>query len=330
MRVSHLLFVLLMGTWLGPVGSLVAAGTSRVSGRGTYFVMPDTPAEFEFDETHVQCKVPPAVLPDGTQMEMVMNSTSIDSVTIDRKTKRAIILGSNMSSVTTLRFPDGSAATLIESVPFMVDAKDNDDNQGTGNDFFGLKVDYDPNASGANGLNQYKLFGATATNPTTDFSGVLVSGDIEVLDLEQAQFFFAVNSGGGNTSDRVNLNGAGSFGIGFVKGSGTFTRLTPTGSPPFPLVNFGTWRATRFLSFAETPGSPYGQVISGILSMEVELRPMGSTPFPATMEVICNAAGGALLTGEDEGVKLTLSDGTTFGPIGQGQTIFGPGNLEDN
>jgi hypothetical protein len=263
-------------------------------------------------------------------MEMVMISTSIDSVTIDRKTHRAIILGSNMSSVTTLRFTDGSSVTLTESVPFMVDAKDNDDTQGAGNDFFGLKVDYDPNAPAPNGQNQYKLFGASATSPSTDFSGLLIQGDIEVNTQTVAQFFFAVNSGGGNTTDRINLNGSGSFGVGFVNGSGTFTRLNPTGTPPFPLVSSGTWRATKILSFSETPGSPYGQVISGILSMEVELRPIGNTPSTATMEVICNSAGAALLTGEDEGVRLTMSDGTTFGPIGQGQTIFSPGNPEDN
>jgi hypothetical protein len=149
-------------------------------------------------------------------------------------------------------------------------------------------------------------------------------------DEGDAQFFFAVNSGGGNTADRINLNGAGTFGIGFVRGGGTFTRLTPTETPPFPIVYSGSWRATEFLSFSETPGSPYGQVISGILTMQVELRPTGLAPIAATMEVVCNTAAGGLFTGEDEGVKLTLSDGTTFGPIGQGQTIISPGRLADN
>jgi hypothetical protein len=53
-------------------------------------------------------------------------------------------------------------------------------------------------------------------------------------DEGETQFFFVVNSGDGNTADRVNLAGAGTFGIGFVRGGGTFQRFTPTGTPPFP------------------------------------------------------------------------------------------------
>ena len=145
-----------------------------------------------------------------------------------------------------------------------------------------------------------------------------------------AQFFFAVTSGDGNTSDRIGLLGAGTFGIGFVKGGGTFQRSTPSVTPPNTLVNWGTWKATRFLSFTETPGSPFGQVIAGILTMEVELRPLGQPRVAATMEVVCNLAAGALFTGEDEGVTLTLNNGTTFGPIGQGATTFPAGHGEDN
>jgi hypothetical protein len=144
-----------------------------------------------------------------------------------------------------------------------------------------------------------------------------------------AQFFFAVTSGDGNTSDRIGLLGAGTFGIGFVKGSGTFQRSTPTVTPPNTLVNWGTWKATRFLSFTETPGSPFGQVIAGILTMEVELRPLGQPRVAATMQVVCNSPGGGLFTGKDEGITLTLSDGTTFAPIGQGQTIINPGRFQE-
>ncbi len=145
-----------------------------------------------------------------------------------------------------------------------------------------------------------------------------------------AQFFFAVNNGSTTTADRINLNGAGSFGIGFVKAGGTFQRSIPTATPPSTLVNWGTWRATRFLSFTEIPGSPFGQVIAGVLTMEVELRPLGQPRAAATMEVVCNSPGGGLFTGKDEGVTLSLRDGTTFAPIGQGQTIINPGSLANN
>jgi hypothetical protein len=331
MRFSHLLYVLLMVAWLGPVSSVVAQSNSRASGRGSYFVLPDTIAVFEFDENHVQCKVPRTVLPDGTDFFMLMISTDIESMTIDPAAKTVVMTGKTMTSLTQLRFPDGSSATLAESVPFVVNAKDNHDKPGAGSDSFSLSVNYNPDEPGPNGLNQYKVFKAAPDNPVTTFGGELVAGAITVPQSKgQAQFFFAVNSGGGNTADRINLNGAGDFGVGVVSGGGTFTRLTPTGTTPFPIVSSGTWRATRFLSFSETPGSPYGQIISGILTMEVELRPLGKVPVTATMAVICNSPGGGLFTGEDEGVKLTLSDGTAFVPMGQGQTIFGPGILEDN
>jgi hypothetical protein len=166
---------------------------------------------------------------------------------------------------------------------------------------------------------------------------VLMPGPISLnkaaadADDQPRYYFVVVNKGGdANPNERIVLTGAGNFGIGQVMGGGSFTRYTQTETPPFPILSSGTWRPTGFLSFSETPGSPYGQTISGILSMEVEMRPVGNTPFAATMEVICNVPQKALFTGEDEGVKLTLSDGTTFGPIGQGQTIFGPGILEDD
>jgi hypothetical protein len=331
MRFLQFFFALLVGAWLGPVGSVAAQSNSGASGRGSYFVLPDTIAVFEFDQSHVQCKVPRTVLADGTEFFMLMVSTDIESVTIDSAGKTIVMTGKTMTSLTQLNFPDGSSATLAESVPFVVKAKDNHDTTGAGNDSFSLSVNYNPDEPGPNGLNQYKVFKASAANPVTTFGGDLVAGAINLPQNKgQAQFFFAVNSGGGNTADRINLNGAGDFGVGMVTGGGTFTRVTPTGTAPFPIVSSGTWRATRFVSFTETPGSPYGQIISGILTIEVELRPRGDVPVAATMAVICNSPGGGLLTGEDEGVKLTLTDGTTFVPIGQGQTILGPGILEDN
>jgi hypothetical protein len=327
----QVLFVLLLGAWLGPVGSVAAQSNSGASGRGSYFVLPDIIAVFEFDGSHVQCQVPRTVLSDGTEFYMLMISTDIESVTVDPAGKAVVMTGSTMTSLTQLRFPDGSSATLAESVPFVVNAKDNHDTSSAGSDSFSLSVNYNPNEPGPNGLNQYQVFKASPANPVTTFGGDLVAGAINLpQDKGQAQFVFAVTSGGGNTADAISLSGAGDFGVGIVNGGGTFTRMTPTGTAPFPIVSSGTWKATKFVSFSETPGSPYGQAISGILTIEVELKPFGKVPVAATMAVICNSTGGALLTGEDQGVKLTLNDGTTFVPIGQGQTILSPGILENN
>jgi hypothetical protein len=106
---------------------------------------------------------------------MFMDSTSINSVAITGNT--AVITG-QMTSIVRLHPPGGgNPVTLSESVPFTVNAQDNG---GVSKDFFGLTVTYNPNAPGPGGLNQYKFFGATPANPTTTFSGVLLTGNITV------------------------------------------------------------------------------------------------------------------------------------------------------
>ncbi len=171
MRFSRSIYVLLLGAWLGPVGCLAAQ--NHASGGGTYSPVDGILSEFQFNEAHVQCKIAHAVMPNGTVLQMFMASTSIDSVTIDSAAKSAVISGT-MTSLVRLRFSDGSSITLSESVPFVVHAQDNG-TPGSGSDFFGLTVVYDPNAPKHGGLNQAALFGSPAT-----FSGVLLSGNIVV------------------------------------------------------------------------------------------------------------------------------------------------------
>jgi hypothetical protein len=175
MRLLQCHLVLLLVTWLGPVTSLAAQSGSHAHGGGTYsptgtgFL-----SEFQFNEAHVQCKIAHGVLPDGTAIQMFMDSTSINSVSVTGNT--AVITG-QMTSVVRLHPPGGGTVTLSESVPFNLNAQDNG---GVGKDFFGLTVTYNPNAPGPGGLNQYKFFGATPANPTTTFSGVLLTGNITV------------------------------------------------------------------------------------------------------------------------------------------------------
>lgn len=143
-----------------------AAG-SHASGGGTYHIEPEIRTEFQFSETHVQCKIGHAVLPDGTIFQMLMFSTSIDSVTIDSAAKTVLIMG-EMTSIVNLRFTDGTTAHLTETVPFLAYAKDN----GTpGADFFSLTVDYIDTLD----LDQFDLFGSPAT-----FSGILETGNVTV------------------------------------------------------------------------------------------------------------------------------------------------------
>ena len=147
----------------------VQAASSSAGGGGTYHIEPNIRTEFQFSETHVQCKIGHAVLPDGTVFQMLMFSTSIDSVGINSAAKTVLITG-EMTSIVNLRFTDGTTAHLTENVPFLVYAKDNG-TPGAGGDFFSLTVDYTDTPD----LDQFDLFGSPAT-----FSGTLETGDVTV------------------------------------------------------------------------------------------------------------------------------------------------------
>ena len=100
---------------------------------------------------------------------MLMFSKSIDSVSIDTASKTAASDGT-MVSIVRLRFVDGTAATLTETVPYHAFAQDNG-TPGAGVDFFSLTVVYIDTP----GLDQFDLFGSPAT-----FAGTLVTGNVTV------------------------------------------------------------------------------------------------------------------------------------------------------
>ena len=93
----------------------VQATNSRASRGGTYFVEPGVRSEFQFSQSHVQCKIGHAVLSDGAVLQMRMFSTSVDSVTIDSAARTVPITGT-MFSIVQLRFTNGTSATLTETV----------------------------------------------------------------------------------------------------------------------------------------------------------------------------------------------------------------------
>jgi hypothetical protein len=145
------------------------ATNGHASGGGTYHIEPSIRTEFQFSETHVQCKIGHAVLPNGTVFQMLMFSTSIDSVAINSATKTVLIMG-EMTSIVNLRFTDGTTAHLTETVPFLAYAEDNGA-PGAGADFFSLTVDFTNTLD----LDQFDLFGSPAT-----FSGTLETGNATV------------------------------------------------------------------------------------------------------------------------------------------------------
>jgi hypothetical protein len=170
MRSSHHRILLSLCAYLGVVGLVPARGQDQhASGGGTYFVEPGIRSEFQFSESQAQCKIGHAVMPDGTGFQMLMFSTGIDSVTIDSMAKTVTITGT-MVSIVKLRFTDGTAVTLKETVPFLAYAEDNG-TPGAAKDYFALMVLY----TDTPGLDQFDLFGSPAT-----FAGVLASGNVVV------------------------------------------------------------------------------------------------------------------------------------------------------
>ena len=147
----------------------VQAHAQQASGGGTYFVEPGIRSEFQFGQAGVQCKIGHAILGDGTVFQMLMFSTSVESVSIDSAAGTVTITG-NMVSIVHLRFPDGTTANLRETVPYVAYGKEGG-KPGAGADFFSLTVDY----TDTSGLDQFDLFGSPAT-----FSGTLVTGNVTV------------------------------------------------------------------------------------------------------------------------------------------------------
>ena len=170
MRVPKQVAAVFLGAFfLGAGAPFAQALDQHASGGGTYFVEPGIRSEFQFDESHVQCKIGHTVLADGTTLQMYMASTKIDSVTIDSTAKTVVITGS-MVSIVRLRFNSGGTATLTESVPFVLFGRDNG-NPGAGQDFFSLTVLY----ANTPEFDQFDLFGSPAT-----FAGTVATGDVEV------------------------------------------------------------------------------------------------------------------------------------------------------
>src|SRR5262249_12049772 len=155
----------ILGAYVGAVGLLVApAQASQASGGGTYAIDGIT-TEFQFGQSHVQCKIGHAVMPGGVNFQMLMFSTGIDSFDVVDNT---VTITGTMVSIVSLRSPNGGTTTFNETVPFTAVGVDNG-TPGAGVDTFSLTVDY------ATGSGQALLFGTPAT-----FAGTLTSGNIVV------------------------------------------------------------------------------------------------------------------------------------------------------
>jgi len=172
-------------------------------------------------------------------------------------------------------------------------------------------------------------------------AGTIALGSLPLLagkawaggDDEQKGFHFVVVSFG-PAPNRLQITGDGTFDVeGNVEGGGSFDNFLAVPPPPDPFgsLGSGTWKARKFVSFTlptvTAPGAPdatHGVFQGGILKLRADFHPVGKQKVKdVLLEVVCNlGAAGASTPGKDEGVIVTLPDGTEFVPNGLGITVF--------
>lgn len=126
----------------------------------------------------------------------------------------------------------------------------------------------------------------------------------------------------------IALGGAGQFdpsrGAGApVTGGGSFVHWQATGSPPFPLVGSGTWKARLLTSYREV--GTYAGDASGVGEFVIDIqriKPSPATFRGAVLRIFCNLGFAGLQSGEIEGYTLSIpgtdfSAGGTPGPFRQ-------------
>jgi hypothetical protein len=124
-------------------------------------------------------------------------------------------------------------------------------------------------------------------------------------------------------SDRLILQGDGSFNRNRASGGGTFDHFLGGTGPPATLVATGTWKAEDVVSW--TPGTSHGVYEGGILMIHATLNPVGHPRIKhVLMEIDCNLGPAGFSTGKPEGVVVTIPAGPTFIPTSPttGVTVF--------
>ena len=89
-----------------------------------------------------------------------------------------------------------------------------------------------------------------------------------------------------------------------------------TNSPSPNFINTGSWRATRFVSFAEV--GTWGVGVAGILELEVKLIPCDAPAVRgARLKIVCNIGPAGLVTEpfQQEGFTLTVPGLAPFSPF---------------
>ena len=124
-------------------------------------------------------------------------------------------------------------------------------------------------------------------------------------------------------SDRLIIQGDGSFNRNRASGGGTFDHFLAGTGPPATLVATGTWKAEDVVSWS--PGTSHGVFEGGILMIHATVKPLGQPAIKnVLLEIDCNLGPAGFTTGKPEGVVVTLPGGPTFIPTSPttGVTVF--------
>ena len=124
-------------------------------------------------------------------------------------------------------------------------------------------------------------------------------------------------------SDRLIIQGNGSFNHNRASGGGTFDHFLAGTGPPATLIATGTWKAEGVVSW--TPGLTHGVYQGGILTIHATVRPVGGPVIRnVTLEISCNLGPAGYNSGNPEGVVVTIPGGPTFIPTDPttGVTVF--------
>jgi hypothetical protein len=148
------------------------------------------------------------------------------------------------------------------------------------------------------------------------------------MNLHFAALSQAASSG---ATGVVLMAGTGRFTSSHIEAQGMFEHINPATPKPNVILNAGTWKAKKLVSFSLV--GAYGVQVSGILTMNVDLVQDIPSPavMPAMLTVVCNIPFAPLLTGKDEGFSLDAPFGS-FEPEMPtvGITIFSIVNEERN
>jgi len=113
------------------------------------------------------------------------------------------------------------------------------------------------------------------------------------------------------SSDRLIIQGDGSFNRNRASGGGTFDHFLGGTGPPATLVATGTWKAEDVVSWS--PGLSHGIFEGGTLMIHATVKPVGHPVIRnVLLAIYCNLGPAGFSSGHEEGVDVTLPGGPMF------------------